>query len=311
MIRAYQNISLKDRFKKFFQSKSNLSRLILANLAIYLLILISSIFNELYFFLYNIELGEIRHNPFVEALMLPASYANIASKPWTFLTYQFSHSGFLHILFNMIMLYFSGRIFLEFLREKQLFWIYIIGGIFGGVFYVLAFNTFPVFQDILPQARAIGASASVFAILFTVATFVPNYQIRLAFIGNVKIKWIALVFIVIDILSINKGNSGGHIAHLGGAFWGFLAGSFFILNRDFKITDKFKNLKRKPKKRKFKAKKQRVKPVSEMSDQEYNARRAERQKEIDAILDKISKFGYEKLTKEEKDLLFRSSKNQN
>jgi hypothetical protein len=206
------------------------------------------------------------------------------------------------------MLYFGGMIFLEYLSQKKLLWPYLIGGFSGAVFFVLAFNLFPVFSYAREDAVALGASASVLAIIIAVATYVPDYTIQLFLFGRVKLKYIALVLILIDILSIQSGNPGGHIAHLGGAFWGFIYAWYLRKGNDFyRIFDniKFTGFGRKPKSAKFDT--SRPKTGRPMNDDEYARKRAASQQEIDRILDKISRSGYSSLSSEEKELLFKTS----
>ena len=219
---------------------------------------------------------------------------------------MFLHQSFIHLLFNMLWLYFGGQIFLSFFDNKKLISTYVLGGISGAVLFILSFNLFPVFANALPNAVALGASASVLAIIMAIATKSPNYSIRLLLIGNIKLKHIAIVSIVLDIMSIPQGNAGGHIAHLGGAFFGYLyvkqlnSGND-IANSFNKIMDNLNSyLKKDPKLKKAYSRKK--------SDQDYRKEKVQNQAKIDNILDKIAKSGYEGLTKEEKDILFKASK---
>ena len=134
---------------------------------------------------------------------------------------MFTQEGFFHIFFNMLLLYVGGKIFTDYLSEKKLLTTYIFGGLFGGLFYVASYNIFPAFQNVVSSSIAIGASASVLAILVAIAVYVPNYSITFLLIGRIKLIHVALIFIVIDLLSIEKDNPGGHLAHLGGALWGY------------------------------------------------------------------------------------------
>ena len=222
--------------------------------------------------------------------------------PAQLVTYMFLHGGFTHLFFNMLMLYYGGKIFLQYFSEKQLLLTYIFGGLFGALFFILAFNAFPVFEDMKGHAFALGSSASVLSILIAAATYRPDYTLNLFLLGQVKMKWVAIVFVVIDFLSITKGNSGGHIAHLGGALWGFLYA--FMLKSDFDIYKIFK-----------KKAKIRVKTVNSenyhrrpKTDEQYNAERAQEQEDVDRILEKIAKSGYSSLSDKEKEFLFRQSK---
>lgn len=286
-----------DELKYFFKSKSVLSILMLINIAVFILVNLTMLFSR--------SFGEL----LIQNMAVPAYPQFLAEKPWTMLTYMFLQFDFFHIFFNMYMLYLGGKLFINYLGSKKLISTYITGGFFGAIFFIAAFNIFPVFIPTSPLSISLGASASVLAVFVAIATYKPNYTFNLLFIGQVKLKHIALIFIVIDILSISHSNPGGHIAHLGGAFWGFiyiigLRNNIFPLS---KLGKAFSNIKfsGKTTKPKFKVHNKGQRPVS---DDVYNKQRAESQKKIDAILDKISKYGYESLSKEEKDILFNMSK---
>ncbi len=241
-------------------------------------------------------------------LALPASWQLLAARPWTIITYMFLHEGFFHILFNLIMLYFGGILFTEYLGEKRLLWTYLAGGITGGLFYIVSFNIFPAFAQVKDISMALGASASVLAIIVAIATYVPDLTIQLLLFGRVKLKYVAIVFVAIDLLSIQSGNPGGHIAHLGGAFWGFIY-AYTLKNG----TDLFRFLHLSSYKSTFKTRKKSKSEYHQefkrpLSDEEYNAQKVKRQQKIDSILDKISKSGYSSLSKEEKEFLFKNSK---
>jgi hypothetical protein len=224
---------------------------------------------------------------------------------------MFLQEDFFHIFFNMIVLYFGGRIFLEYLNERKLLSTYILGGLSGELFYILAFNVFPVFSESVYYSVALGASASVLAILVAAATYVPDYSVVLVLFGKVKLKYLALVVVLIDLLSISRGNAGGHIAHLGGAFWGFIYIWYFKKGTDMTLNLSSMNFRKffkyftKPKDTtKYDTTANEGRPLT---DEEYNYRRNNHQEKIDHILDKISKSGYSSLTKDEKELLFKSS----
>jgi len=285
---------LKD-IQHFFMSRSVLARLILINIIVWLAIK----FLEVFFYLLMIHNADI-----AIFFSLPANIHSLLLKPWTLLTYMFLHEDFFHLFFNMISLYFGGRIFLEFLDEKKLRSTYIAGGLAGGLFFILSYNFFPVFGSVVSQAVLLGASASIVAVLVAVAVYVPEYKVNLFLLGIIKLKYIAISLVVLFTLSITKDNPGGHLAHLGGAFWGFIYAMRLKKGKDiFKNFNTFINLfSFKPRlKVNYKANKR---PVS---DEEYNRQKVEKQEKIDAVLDKISRSGYSSLTKEEKELLFDSS----
>ena len=292
-MRPFQN-NILDVLKSFFLQKNMLSRLMLINIVIWLICLFISVFTWLF---------NISDISFVTKLFaVPSDISSLAEKPWSVFTYMFLQEQFGHLFFNMLMLYYGGKIFLQYFSEKQLLLTYIFGGLFGALFFILAFNAFPVFEDMKGHAFALGSSASVLSILIAASTYRPDYTLNLFLLGQVKMKWVAIVFVVIDFLSITKGNSGGHIAHLGGALWGFLYA--FMLKSDFDIYKIFK-----------KKAKIRVKTVNSenyhrrpKTDEQYNAERAQEQEDVDRILEKIAKNGYSSLSDKEKEFLFRQSK---
>ena len=285
-----------EEFKRQFRKGSNLTKLIYINLAVFVLVKLFGVFSFL-----------MQGNTwnFIHWFALPADLSRLLQKPWTIISYMFLHEGFLHILFNLLWMYFGGQIFMQYLNSKQLVSTYVLGGIFGGLSYILAFNFFPAFQQNLSQSIAIGASASVLAILTAIATYVPNYNINLTFIGRVKLKHIAIFSILLDVLSIPKGNAGGHIAHLGGALYGFLYVQQLKVGKDWsrsfsRLLDVLVNS----------FKKQPLTTVHKKpkTDDQWRAEKASSQNEINRILDKISKSGYESLNKKEKETLFKASK---
>ena len=286
--------NLLEGLKSFFLQKNVLSRLMLINVAIWVVCLFISVFTWLF---------NISDISFVTRLFaVPSNFSALAEKPWSIFTYMFLQEQFGHLFFNMLMLYYGGKIFLQYFSERQLLLTYIFGGLFGAFFFILAFNVFPVFDNMKGEAFALGSSASVLSILIAAATYRPDYTLNLFLLGQVRMKWVAIVFVVIDFLSITKGNSGGHIAHLGGALWGFLYA--FILKNNFDLHKLFK-----------KRAKIRVKTVNSekyhqraKTDEQYNAERAMTQEETDRILEKIAKNGYSSLNDKEKEFLFRQSK---
>lgn len=292
-MRPFQ-VNILDGFKNFFLQRNVLSRLMLINIIIWLVCLFISVFTWLF---------NISDITFVTKLFaVPANLSVLAEKPWTLFTYMFLQEQFWHLFFNMLMLYYGGQIFLQFLSQKQLLLTYIIGGLFGAMFFILVFNAFPVFDNMRNQAVALGASASVMAILIAAATYHPDYSLNLFLLGQVKMKWVAIVFVVIDFLSITKGNAGGHVAHLGGALWGFLY--VYFIKKDFDFYTIFKKKARiKVKSRNADNYYQRPK-----TDEQFNAERTMNQEEVDRILEKIAKNGYSSLSEREKEFLFRQSK---
>lgn len=246
-------------------------------------------------------------------LELPASVANFIRQPWSLLTYMFMHSGILHLLFNMLWLYWFGSLFLYFFSAKHLRGIYILGGICGGLLYIVAYNVFPYFSGSIEHSFLLGASASVLAIVVATAYREPDYRVNLLFFGAVRLKYLALFMILSDILLMTSGNAGGHIAHLGGAMAGL--GFAMSLKQGTDITawinfilDGFTSLfQQRNKKRKKKAS-MNIHYNRSPKDFDYNTRKKAQSEEVDRILDKLKKSGYESLTSEEKKSLFDASK---
>jgi membrane associated rhomboid family serine protease len=292
--------SILSEIRDFFTRGSVLARLIGINLAVFVLVS----FIRVLFFLVD---APSAYDGIINWLGVPSNTGNLLTKPWTAVSYMFLHFDFFHIFFNMIVLYVGGRLFRDFLGEERLTGTYIIGGLMGALFFILSYNIFPVFNEFVSMSVAIGASASVLAIFVAVATYMPNYKLPIIIIGPIRLKYIALFFVIFDLISIDKANSGGHLAHLGGALWGF---TYIALLKNGKDPGKWLStwiralgslFSRKPRMR---VEYSNQRPVS---DDEYNKQRVERQKQLDEILDKISRHGYESLSKEEKEILFKMS----
>ena len=246
-----------------------------------------------------------------QVLELPAYVPNFLVQPWSLLTYMFLHADALHLLFNMLWLYWFGQLFLSIYSARHLRGLYILGGLCGGLLYMLAFNVFPYFQNHIYGSWLLGASASVLAIVVATAVREPEYRVNFMFVGAVRLKYVALFMVITDLLFMTSGNGGGHIAHLGGA----LAGWWFAasLRKGHDVTKwinnvfdwvnggfRFKISARKPKMKATKGGKN--------ADYDYNAQKKRQSEEIDRILDKLKKSGYSSLTTEEKKRLFDASK---
>lgn len=229
--------------------------------------------------------------------------------PWTLLTYAFVHENFFHILFNMLNLYWFGQIIREYLGDRRLISLYVLGALAGGVFFLLAYNFLPVFQGRVGQP-VIGASASVTAIIVAAATLLPDYTFMLILLGPVKIKWIAAVVVIISLAGINGGNPGGEITHLGGALIGFLFVKQLKAGRDMgqPVVATGTWLSRIFQRRPAMKVTHRNAASSPGRPAASNAGpSATPPEEVDLILDKISRSGYESLSKDEKQKLFRAS----
>lgn len=287
-----------DDLKHQYKTGTTLVKFIFINAAVFVLVHIIGLI--IYFFT-----GVPGSELVAYWLSLPADLEQLLYRPWTIITYMFLHTGFIHLAFNMLILYFGGQIFLQFLDSKKLLGTYLLGGIAGGILYILSFNLFPVFTPIVKGALALGASASVMAVLIAIAAYVPNFSVRLVLIGEVKLKYIALFYIVMDIISIPNGNAGGHLAHLGGAFFGFYFAYQLRKGKDITVgINRLLNYLSALFSGKRKMKVVYKKPGKTKSDMEYNAQKKANQEKIDEILDKISKSGYDSLSKDEKAILF-------
>jgi len=289
--------------KKAFSKGNIYIQLIYINSAVFLITTLLSVFLQLF----NRSV-----DGFWEFLALPASVSRLASQPWSIITYMFMHAGFLHILFNMLWLYWFGSLFLYFFSAKHLRGLYVLGGISGGLFYILSYNIFPYFAPSVAASTMVGASASVLAIVVATAYREPNYRIQLLLFGAIRLKYIALVVVVSDLLFVTSQNAGGHIAHLGGAIAGlcFAVGLKHGIDATSwinKLLDIILSL--------FSKKTWQRKPKMKVHynshdprDYDYNAKKKAQSDEVDRILDKLKKSGYESLSTEEKKSLFDASK---
>lgn len=286
-----------NNLKYEFKNGTILNKLIYINVGLFLVFSILGVFS----FMFQLNLNET-----LAKFYLPSNTNTLLTQPWSFLSYMFLHNDFLHLLFNMVWLHFAGKIFIQYLNPKQLLSTYILGGITGGLLFIIAYNYIPALVVYQENAIALGASASVLAVMVAIATYLPNFTVRFPFIGLIKLKHIAIFCVVLDILSIPKGNAGGHIAHLGGALFGYIyiiqlrKGNDFSVNftnslegimKVFKPKSNLKTVHKRPK-----------------TDHQFNKKKAAQQKEIDVILEKIAKSGYESLSNEEKATLFSASK---
>ncbi len=278
------NNSFKDIYRKLFKSGNPAMLYIGINVALFLLV---NILGGLLF----IGSGKSLIDTFVRSyLAFPADISEWPTRFYTIITYALFHQDLFHILFNCLWLYWMGNLFLQFLRPKQFHVVYCGGAIIGALAFGAIYNLNPQLNTL--GATLIGASAGVMAIFCAITTLIPNYSVRLLLFGDVKLKYILLVYILLDIWGITPGSSniGGNLSHLGGALFGFV---FIKLLQ--KGTDLSSFFEKKPKLRVVKH--EVPKPKNRIVNQE----------EIDAILDKISKTGYDQLTAKEKQTLFDAS----
>lgn len=284
-------------FKYSFRRSAVLTKLIYINLGLFVFIRLAVVVLTLF----NIDGSQ-----WLLYLEVPSSPELLLERPWTIITYMFTHYDFLHILFNMLWLYWFGKVFLLFFSERQLAGLYVLGGIAGALFFMLAYNVFPYFSDVASSSFLMGASASVMAIVFAVSFYQKNYVISLFFIGRIKLVYLALFTLVIDLLAVTSSNAGGHLAHVGGAILGICFAHWIKDGKDLtypinRLIDWFVDLgKRKPK--------MNVTYTKRGTDYDYNARKKQDSDDLDKILDKLRRSGYESLSTEEKRKLFDASK---
>lgn len=305
--------SILDDFKNAWNKPNNApAQLIIINVVVFLFLGVILVFSTI---------G--RAKGFFDAIhaqfSIPPILSDFLTRPWTLVTYGFAHSlsDIFHILFNMLFLFYFGRLIVEYMGNNKVISIYVLGVISGALLYLLAYNTVPFYIERAPAVNGmVGASAAVNAIMVAAAVLTPNYTFYLLLIGPVKIKYIAGFFVVISFLSSIGGNAGGNIAHLGGAAIGWIyvrqlqkgtdLGAWVIQFMEFVQSFFKKPSNIKVTHRSEKAKTSRSRPSKRASS--ATSSKETSQEQIDAILDKISQSGYESLTKEEKQQLFNASK---
>jgi membrane associated rhomboid family serine protease len=291
---------LEDLKNSFSRTSNGLNQIILINVIVFIVLIFLKVFLTISGF------SEIYHT-ITNQLLLPASIDQFIYKPWTLLSYFFTHEGFFHIIFNMLALYWFGLLITEFLGSKRLISLFMFGGVAGGLTYLLMYNTIPYFADRAHYTALLGASGGVYAVVVGAAVLLPDYTFFMLFLGPVKIKWIAAFYLLLSLAESIGPNAGGNLAHLGGAglgalyIWQLRQGNDF--GRPFELFFNWVGNIFKPKPKIKISYKNTDKKTSSHSQSYDNVS----QDEIDAILDKISKFGYEKLTKEEKQKLFKAS----
>lgn len=272
-------MELKDKLKYSLSVMGQLQKLIVINIIFFIIPLLLNTFLWLF---------ELKDISIIDYFVVEADLMSLIFKPWSLITYGFLHGSFSHLFWNMIMLFYFGNILVNYFGDKRLLNVFFNGILFGGIIYIISYNLFPVFTGV--SSKMIGSSAGVMAILFYITSYNPNHTIRFFFV-NVKLLYIAVFLLLMDIIQIPVENSGGHIAHLGGALIGFL---MFRSFKGIDFVDIYTNLSTKKNNKKIKRNKT-------FSGSNFD------QKKIDSILDKISESGYESLTKEEKNYLFKAS----
>ncbi|GAB5523938.1 MAG: rhomboid family intramembrane serine protease [Roseivirga sp.] len=304
--------SILEDFKMAFRSGNILNQIIIINVVVFITVGLISVFLRISG---NPAIGEAIY----DYLALRPNLSKLVTQPLSFITYQFMHSGFRHILFNMLILYWFGKLITEYLGQNKVLGLYLLGGLGGGLAYVLMYNLVPYYETGIAEGTLVGASAGVLAVVVGAATFQPDFSFQFFLLGRIRIIYVAAVAVVMSVLSIDGTNAGGEIAHLGGALLGFVfikqlqkgndwskpVAKFLIWGKSFfvrqpKIKVSYKNEQR------FGAGKSSGK--TKRSGKKSSAGSKETsQAEIDAILDKISEKGYDALSKEEKQKLFNAS----
>ncbi len=295
---------ISDLWKRFL-AENIVGKYIYANVAVFVLFALLDVFATLF----NITSPALYLKMWLE---LPSAPMHFIVQPWSLVTYMFLHAGLMHILWNMLALYWFGKLFLSYFSTRHFIGVYLLGGIVGGLFFMLAYNIFPMFTDSGANGYLVGASAAVLAVVTATATRVPNQRINLLLFGEVRLVTVAVVTVVASLLLLTSENAGGSFAHLGGAFAGWLFAYYLNKGRDLtsmitKFADyivalcgKLFNWAKKPKMHLHKGKRS--------NDYEYNAQKKEQSAEVDRILEKLKKNGYASLSDEEKKRLFDASK---
>lgn len=272
-----------------FKKGNALHKIIYINIAFFLLIKIT----ESILFLSELN------TPILDKLFLPADINILKTQPWSFISFMFIHKDFWHLFLNMIFLYYIGNIFLKWISEKELIYVYILGGLFGCLTFLLSYNYIPILKPNISNGVGYGASASIFSIMIAIATYKPTHKIQIPFIGSVYLTNFTFFLIILSLISL-KDSTGGSISHLGGGIFGFL----YI--KKIKSRQKTSNLNQILNKLNiFKSSNHKRKYTD---DYLFNKHKANQNKKIDLILEKIAKSGYKSLSKNEKDLLFNASK---
>ena len=286
-----EKMNILDDLKLQYKTGGMVQKLIFWNIGFFLFSLV---------FFYSFSVGKFQIPTWIA---LSSDLGNLVRTPWTLITFNFFHAKFLHLFFNLLVLHFAGRLFSTYFTDRQLLGVYILGGVFSGIIFVLSYIL------IGKSGLLVGASGAIMAILLSVTTYAPFMLLRIPLIGIVKLWHVTFVILLLDLIQLPLDNTGGHIAHLGGALFGFLYVKLLQSGTDLSkgilfVLDFFANLSKPKKKTPFKKVHRNTtkKVVNSFSEKDIT------QKQIDDILDKISKSGYDSLTKEEKEFLFKAGK---
>ncbi|MFY7987581.1 MAG: rhomboid family intramembrane serine protease [Flavobacterium sp.] len=285
-------MNILDDLKLQYKTGGMVQKLIFWNIGFFLFSLV---------FFYSFSVGQFQIPTWIA---LSSDLGVFVRTPWTLITFNFFHSGFLHLFFNLMVLHFSGRLFNTYFTDKQLLGVYVLGGVFSGITFVLSY----IF--IGKSGLLVGASGAIMAILIATATYAPFMLLRIPLIGIVKLWHVAFVILLVDLIQMPLDNTGGHLAHLGGALFGFIYIKLLqtgtdVTNPFSAVLDGFANLFKPKKKTPFKKV---HRNTTKKVINSFQGNKDVTQKQIDDILDKISKSGYDSLTKEEKEFLFKAGK---
>ncbi len=286
-------MSIKDEIIESYKNGGGLTKLIYINVAVFLLFILSVIFCKLMLF----------DSEWLNYFKVPADLTRLITQPWTIVTYMFTHVSFLHLLFNLFVLFWSGKLFLHYFNQKQLVGLYIIGGLFGFIFFIVLCNIFPYFNQQIENYYLLGSSSCALAIMTGVAAYAPNTEIRLTLFGRVKLKYLALIIGGLSLLTAVEQDTGNDFDNLGGIVAGYIFAMNFKRGKDITrginhffdfCVDLF------TRKTKFKV----IHSKKPKTDADWNTQKKEETDELDRILDKIKQSGYNSLTAEEKKRLF-------
>ncbi|MCF2489481.1 rhomboid family intramembrane serine protease [Dyadobacter sp. CY347] len=293
--------------REFAKSENALVKIILVNVAVFLTLLLLKI-------ILTLSQSANVYNAVINTVQLPAATNEFLYRPWTLITYFFTHDDIFHILFNMLFLYWFGKLIDEYLGAKRVIALYMLGGIAGGLIYIVLYNALPYFQAHVEGSRMLGASAAAFSVAVGASTLLPNYTFNLIFLGPIRIKFIALFYIILSLAQTVGPNAGGNLAHLGGAFVGYVFIKLLQSGTDlgkplYAVMNVWSRLFRKRPSMQVTYRERQVYRSTSVYSSASSSGTIEMpdQTEIDSILDKISKSGYESLTREEKQKLFKAS----
>ncbi len=294
-------MSIVEEIKRSYKQGEVLTKFIYINIGVFVVVRLLQVFS-------SFSGGPGADYSLLGWISVPSEPSLLLVRPWTLFTYMFVHYEFIHFIFNVLVLYWFGKLFMAFFTPRQFVGVYILGGLAGALVYFISYNTIPVLYSNYPSSLLMGASASIMAILFAATRYRPDFTVEMMFFGPVKLKYIALIYFILDLISISAlKNAGGHFAHIGGAALGWYFAIQLLKGRDIihgfnRFIDRIAAL--------FKRKTTlTVSYKRTVSDMEFNAKKVHRQAELDRILEKIKKSGYDSLTKQEKKTLFEESKN--